>query len=205
MNQFIKFKIKSRIYGKGRGWCFTPKHFTDLGSTQAINTALFRLKEKGFIRQVSHGLYEYPRIHEILGELPPDLEKVTSALAEKHHIKIQPSGAYAANLLGLSEQVPGKIVFLTEGFNKIIKIGNVEIQFRKTTPKMMKTAGKISGLVIQALKYFGKENITDDIIRRLQTRLSDADKKRLKLDADLAPAWISKIIKHELVDEKKYE
>jgi hypothetical protein len=199
MSQPIEIKVKNRVYGKGRGWCFTPKNFEDLGSEASVNTALHRLQAKGFIRRLLHGLYDYPRSHEKLGLLPPSIESIASALAEKYKVKIQPSGAYAANLLGLSEQVPGKIIFLTDGTTKSLRIGKLEISFRKTTPKNMKTAGKISGLIIQALRHLKKENFTEEMIEIIQKKLNSEDRKRLKLDAKYAPAWISRIIKDYLV------
>lgn len=199
MGQSVENKVKSRIYGKGRGWCFTPKNFSDLGGVDAINTVLHRLEKNEFIRRLSHGLYDYPQTHEVMGLVWPDITSITKALAEKYSIKIQPSGAYAANLLGLSEQVPAKVVFLTDGESKSITIGKMEVYLKKTTPKNMKMAGKISGLVVQALRYIGKEHITEKMVLIIKRKLNDEDKKRLKLDADLAPAWISAIIKHELV------
>jgi len=60
--------------------------------------------------------------------------------------------AAALNLLGLSEQVPAKIVFLTEAESRKLKIGLMEIELRRTTPKNMASAGRLSGLVIQAFR-----------------------------------------------------
>ena len=119
--------IKNRILEKDRGWCFTQDHFRDLGNHGAIRQALSRLSATGFIHRLAPGLYEYPRYHEEIGELPPRIENVITAVKESQKIKCQPSGAYAANLLGLSEQVPAKIVLLTDGPTKQIKIANQEI------------------------------------------------------------------------------
>jgi hypothetical protein len=77
---------------------------------------------------------------------------------------MQPAGAYAANLVGLSEQVPGRIVFLTNGPSKKVKIGKLEIIFRTAREKTMHAAGTKVGLVIQSLKNLGKDHI-DDIAR----------------------------------------
>lgn len=201
MTQTIENKVKNRIYGHGRGWCFTQKDFSDLGSTEAVKISIFRLEQSGFIRRLSHGLYDYPGTHKKLGKLWPKVDNIVRAIARKHKIKVQPSGAYAANLLGLSDQVPGKIVYLTEGSPKELVIGNMKIVLKRTTTKNMKTAGTISGLVIQALKYLGRDFVTDKTIETIKKKLSNDDKKRLSLDADLAPAWISKIIKNEILGD----
>ncbi len=105
MMQPIIIAVKNRIIGHGRGWCFTAKHFLDLDSETGVRTALFRLQRDNMIRRLTQGLYEYPRQHKSLGVLPPQVDEVAKAIAEKNGIRIQPSGAYAANLVGLSEQV----------------------------------------------------------------------------------------------------
>ncbi len=117
------------------------------------------------------------------------------ALAEKDNLKIQPSGAYAANLLGLSDQVPAKIVFLTDGSTRMVQVGNWHIMLKKTTPKNMATARRMSGLVIQALRYIGQKHIDDKVIQKLKRKLSVEDKEQLMNDLRYAPAWIGEILK----------
>lgn len=201
--QTIENKVKNRIYGKKRGWCFTPKHFSDLGSSESIRKTLSLLEQSGFIKRLAFGLYEYPRHHKVIGVLPPKTESVIKALTEKDKIKFQPSGAYAANLLGLSEQVPAKIVVLTDGRSRKINIGKTEIVFKKTTPKNMACAGTITGLIIQALKHIGKDKITPNLITILKSKINPEDKKRLKLDINkgLAPEWIAKIVLNNIIGE----
>ena len=162
MSQVVQSKVLDRIYGKGRGWVFTPKRFLDLGSRDAVDQALFRLSQQGTIRKLSRGLYDYPKQHPQLGLLNPDPDSVAKAISEKDEIRLQPSGAFAVNRLGLSQQVPAKMVYLTDGAEKSVMVGNQTIQLRRTTPKNMATAGSISGLVIQAFRYLGKEGITSE-------------------------------------------
>ena len=195
MTESIESKILRRIVGKKKGWVFAPSHFHDLGNRAAVDQALSRLVRSGDIRRLARGLYDYPRKHPDFGDLPPSVERITAALAEKDNLKIQPSGAYAANLLGLSDQVPAKIVLLTDGSSRVVQVGNWLIKFKKTTPKNMATAGRVSGLVIQALRYMKQENIDDMIINKLKRRLSVEDKKQLVSDLRYAPAWIGEIFK----------
>jgi hypothetical protein len=201
MTQAIENKVKSRIYGHGRGWCFTIKDFSGLGSEAGIKISVHRLAKQKLIQRLIPGLYYYPENSELFGIAPPRLENIALALANKYKIKIQPSGAYAANLLGLSEQVPAKVVYLTDGANKNIKIGKRQIIFKKTTPKNMKLAGKTSGLVIQALRFLGKEHIDDKKINILKNKLNDEDKKALKKDVSFAPNWIAKIIRENIAED----
>ena len=152
MDRSIESAVKNRITDHGRGWCFTPMHFSDLGSDASIRKALSQLQKQNVIRRLARGVYDYPKMHDVLGLIPPDLNEVAKAIAEKNGVQIQPAGAYAANLVGLSGQVPGRIIFLTEGPSRRVKIGNQEIIFKKTTKKVMSSAGTREGLLIQALK-----------------------------------------------------
>jgi Family of unknown function (DUF6088) len=195
MSESIENKMLHRIAGKKKGWVFAPTHFLDLGNRAAIDQALSRLVRSGDIRRLTRGLYDYPQKHPTLGDVPASVDRIAAALAEKDNLKIQPSGAYAANLLGLSDQVPAKIVFLTDGSSRMVHVGNWHIKLKKTTPKNMATAGRMSGLVIQALRYIKQENIDDKIIERLKGKLSSEDKEQLMSDLRYAPAWIGEIFK----------
>ena len=169
---------------------FTPKRFLDLGSRDAVDQALFRLSQHGTIRKLSRGLYDYPKQHPQLGLLNPDPDAVAKAIGEKDEIRLQPSGAFAVNRLGLSQQVPAKMVYLTDGPEKSVRVGNQTIQLTRTTPRNMATAGSTSGLVIQAFRYLGKEGVTSDHIATLRRALSPDDRIRLSRDRIYAPAWM---------------
>jgi hypothetical protein len=122
--------------------------------------------------------------------LSPDIEKVAKALAGKDRIRLQPAGAYATNLLGLSEQVPARVVFLTDGPSRTVKIGRQEIQLRRTTPRNMAATGRLSGLLMQALRHLGKEHISSARLEHLKRTLPEMERRRLLKDLRLAPAWM---------------
>jgi hypothetical protein len=71
----------------------------------------------------SSGPHDYPRRDPVLGLLAPSVEGIANALRGRDAVRIQPSGAYAANLLGLSDQVPMRVVFLTDGQTRRVRIG----------------------------------------------------------------------------------
>jgi hypothetical protein len=190
MAQVVHNKVLDRIYGNGRGWVFTPKRFLDLGSRTAVDKALNRLADAGTIRRLSRGLYDYPGKHINIGLLSPAPDAIAKAISEKDESRLQPSGAYAVNRLGLSQQVPAKIVYLTDGPEKSVVVGNQMITLRRTTPKNMATAGRISGLVIQAFRYLGKEGVTSQHIATLRRSLSVDDRRQLLKDRIYAPTWM---------------
>ena len=199
----IDSKVVSRIYGHGRGWVFTPNHFKDLGSRDAVASALQRHKQSGLIRQLARGVYDYPKIDPELGLLEPSTDDIAQALAGRDATRLQPSGAYAANLLGLSTQVPTKIVYLTDGRPRTVQIGKRQITLNQTTPRNMATAGKISGLVIQALRHLGSRDVDAATIEAVKKRLSASDRKRLLADIRHAPAWIADIIRKVAAEDEQ--
>jgi hypothetical protein len=182
--------VLARIHQNGPGWVFTPSAFHDLGSRTAIALALLRHKRAGTIRPLGRGLYDYPRRDPQLGRLSPSTDAVVAALKGRDSIRIQPTGAYAANLLGLSTQVPMKLVFLTDGPSRLVRLGQQVIQLRRTTPRNMATAGRISGLVIQGLRHLGQSQVGETTFSLLNQRLTDKDKAQLREDVSFAPAWM---------------
>ncbi len=195
-SQTIDAQIRSRIYGHGRGWVFTPKHFQSLGGTAAIDSCLRRLKAAGTIRQLARGLYDYPVNDPVLGTVAPSADAIARALVVRDAIRIQPSGAYAANVLGLSDQIPSRIVFLTDGPARKVRIGKREIILQHTTPRNMATAGRISGTIIQALRYLGKDQVDEQVLSILRRRITEADHPSIRKDLLHAPAWIADILRN---------
>nr|WP_278248281.1 DUF6088 family protein [Neochlamydia sp. AcF84]NGY94254.1 hypothetical protein [Neochlamydia sp. AcF84] len=74
MRQSIEIAVKNRIIEQGRGWCFTPMHFSDLGSVTSIRKSLSQLQKQNIIRRLDQGVYDYPKIHDLLSTLPPRFE-----------------------------------------------------------------------------------------------------------------------------------
>jgi len=194
--QSIHNQILARIRGKGRGYAFSSKDFLDLGNRNPIDKALSRLYAQGLIRRVTTGIYDLPREEEELGgRLSPDIHQVARAIARKNGVRIQPAGALAANLLGLSTQVPAKIVYLTNGKSRIIKIGTRPLIFKRAEPREMRPGSEIGVLVTQALRFLGKERIEKKVINYLRRQLTNADHKKLLKDARYMEDWIWEVVR----------
>lgn len=186
-------KVITRIYGHGRGWAFSPKDFLDIGSRSSIDKALSVLRRKGTIRRVCRGIYDYPRSSKALNmEAPPDLNQVAHAIARSRGWTIQASGLWAANLLGVSTQVPAHAVYLSDGPRMSCEIGGRKIEFKPVAPKDL-DAGKC-GLVIQALRACGKNGIDDKTIAYLRRNLSQKDCRKLLAKRHVT-TWVYEIIK----------
>lgn len=161
----------------------------------AVDSALARHKRTGTIRQLARGLYDYPIEHPKMGLVAPAADAVARAIARRDAVRLQPAGAYAANVLGLSEQVPTKIVFLTDGPARRVKLGRREIVLMRTTPRNMATAGRKSGTVIQALRHVGRRHVDGRMISIVDRQLSDSDRAQILKDLRYAPAWIADLLR----------
>lgn len=144
--------------------------------------------------RLAHGIYYIPKTDPVLGELRPGADDVVKMLAKKEKIRVRPAGAYALHRLGLTTQVPTKLVYITDGHPRQFKLGKMQITFKATTPKKLSTVGKISSLVIQAIEEIGTENVNATTETRIQELLKKEDPKKLKHDLALAPAKVNDYI-----------
>jgi ribosomal protein S19E (S16A) len=194
----IEDKILQHIEAFPKGELFLPADFNDLGSSEAVRLSLFRLEKEGIISRVAQGIYVRNKESSLIGKLIPTAEEVAEAIAKRDKIRTVPTGSYALNALGLSTQVPMNIVLLTDGSPREIKVGKRKIKFKKTTPKNLMAKGKISRLVIQALKEIGNGKVNETEEKKILELLKKEDIKDLKHDIALAPVWIQKIMKRAL-------
>ena len=191
--QTIDKSILNRIRGSGGGSVFAPNQFLDLGNRSAVGVALHRLVKAGKIRRIRRGLYDLPRSHPIIGQTAPDIMATVRALMDGSHAQWQFTGAYAANALGLSDQVPAKIIILTDGVPRKVPLGKLTLVFRRAAPRNLLGAGCRAGLVIQALRYLQGSADMPKHVDRLRKNLDADTKKDL---ASLTPklvAWMRPI------------
>lgn len=191
----VDSQVLARIRAKGRDWVFTPTDFLDLGSRTAVGLALMRHVRAGTIRQLARGLYDYPIQHARLGTIAPSTDKIAVALKGRDDFRLQASGAHAANVLGLSDQVPVRAVFLTDGRSRKVQLGKRQIVLKNTTTRQMATAGRKSGTIIQALRWLGRQHVDDKVLSILRRQLSATDRVQLMKDLKFAPGWIADILR----------
>ena len=192
--QSTEFKIFDKIKKNKRGTLIFPEDFHAVGSPESIRLALHRLEKENQIKRVAHGIYVRPIISKYIGEVLPSAEEVAKGIAKRDRIRIVPTGVYALNALGLSTQVPMKLVFLTDGAPRIIKIGKRTIKFKKATPKNLLAKGEISSLVIQALREIKINNVNETEGKKIIGLLKKENPVVLQHDIKLAPVWIQKIM-----------
>ncbi len=148
-------------------------------------------KKTGSIRRVIRGVYDYPRHSDLLHKtIGPDIDQVAHALARKFAWRIQPDGATAQNLLGLSTQVPARVIYLSDGPNRSYKVENTALAFEHTALKEAGFKLPESRLLVQALKAFGEERMTPKIISAIRGKFDPAMRQRILLDTKTATGWV---------------
>jgi hypothetical protein len=194
--QTMRNQIVARIERLGGGKAFSAKDFLDIASRTTIDVTLASLTQSGQIRRIRRGLYDMPKINRSLGgELAPDIDEAARAIARRQKWKIVPEGAWAANLLGLSTQVPSKIIYLTDGPNNEVPIGRRTIHFKHARPKAMAGLDGKFALVVQALRHLGKDGVGAPEIDKLRTALTPAEKRKLLRDTRFGVDWIYDVAK----------
>ena len=183
----IVYHIEHSLSKKKPGEILFISDFRGTGPETAIRKSLSRLTKNGKLRRVAQGIYYVPKTDPLLGELLPSAEQVAQKLAEKEKVHIYPTGVYALNRLGLSTQVPTKLVYLTDGVPRLLTIGKMKIRFKATTPKKLALKGPISRLVILALDELDIRRPDPERDQKLRGLLQQEDPKNLKHDLRLAP------------------
>ncbi len=193
----IEEKVLSRIYGRGKGYAFSSSDFISAFSRDNVDKALSTLVKKKKIRRVARGIYDYPKYSELLKkELSSDIEEVAHAYARKFNWDIEVSGDSALNMLGLSTQVVGKYVYLSNGSSKSYKLNDGRtIEFKKSALKNIGFKHKESALIVQALKTLGKAHIAESTIKKIREKIDEKMYAKILKDTKTATSWIYETIK----------
>ena len=202
----VENKILDGIKLHSYGWCFSSKDFTELGSQSALDVSLNRLENKGFIRRIMRGLYDYPEYNNFLKkQLSPDFDQIAQALARKFSWKIQPTGITALNYFGLSTQVPGRITYLTDGPKRNYYILDTTLEFKNTSLKDSKLHSPKSELIVQALKSIGESRVDETILFAIRKHLSKSEREEILNDTKYVASWVYSFIKRICFEDCSHE
>jgi len=196
--------LKSRIYGRISASApqavWSIGDFADFGPRDAISKALQRLAAAGNLRRIDPGLYDRPRKNRLTGKpTPPDYRAVIDAIARRDQVRILIDGMTAANDLGLSDAVPGRVVVHSDARLKPLRLGNLTITFRPTSASKLYWAGRPAMRIVQALHWLKLKLDNPDeyqrIKRRMEVLLSDSKqgtalRKDLKQGLPTLPVWM---------------
>ena len=82
-----------------------------------------------------------------------------------------------------------------DGPNNEVPIGRRSISFKHARPKAMAGLEGKFALVVQALRYLGKEGVGESEIETLREALSAAEKRKLVKDTQFGVGWIYAVAK----------
>lgn len=190
----IKHNVMKSIDESQPHSIFFISDYADLGAAETIRKILHEATISGVLEKAGHGIYIKPKISRF-GKVPVPLEKIAREIAARDKCQILPTGSTAANLIGLSTQVPMNLSYITTGSTRAIKIGDRKISFRHASPKNFAAKGSVIPLLIQGIKEIGAENISVVEYEAIRLFIDKQQDPYLQEDLQLAPAWIQRIIK----------
>lgn len=190
----IKLTVMKDIIEKPSHSIFFISDYVDLGASETIRKILYEATLKGILEKAGHGIYIKPKSSRF-GNVPVPLEKIAQEIADRDKAEILPTGSSAANLIGLSTQVPVNLSYITTGSTRIIKIGERKIYFRHASPKNFAAKGTVIPLLIQGLREIGVENLSQTDYYAIKQFINKQQDSFLREDLQLAPVWIQRIIK----------
>lgn len=199
----VQAAIQDRVSAAPPGYVWTPVDFTDLGTRQAVDTALHRLIAEKKLRRLGRGLYDSP-INNTLTKKPtsPNPREVIDAISRKGNVRVLVDGITAANDLGLTNAVPARITVLTDGRLQPIKLDNSIITFQYASPSRLYWAGRPAMRFVQALYWIRDMLAADDgsLRTRLRKILDDPGngsliQQDLKMGWTALPDWMRVIIR----------
>lgn len=192
-----------KIMSENQGKIFSINDFYNLGTKNTIKSVLYRLNEENQITRLIDGLYIKPKYSEILKEYSyPDASEVAEKLADKFSWTIAPTGDIALNYTGLTTQIPNEYIYISDGAYREYLYRDKNIIFKHTTNRNITSYSKELSILIQAIKALGKDNISEENIKKLAV-FAKSIKENLKEDTLKLPFWIQEVlakiqeIKHE--------
>ena len=189
--QTVAERILSEAKTLPEGAVISAKGFLHVGSRAAVDQALKRLKERKELMPLYRGVYVRP-VKTRFGTRAPAAEKVIERFAATRAETVVAHGAAAANSLGLTTQVPTKLVYLTSGKNRRLKLGAQVVEM-KHAPQWMLLPSHRAGEAVRALAWIGERRAAQ-ALTALKQRLPQSAVDELIAVRPALPGWLSKSI-----------
>ena len=202
MTQPITARVQSKISSLSNCVVFASNSFKFADANQnSVEKELSRLNADGVIKRFRKGIYYKPQKSSLFGDVLPNPSAIAQAIAKLNHAHIVPDGSMALNMLGLSDQVPMKYIYLNDKLHKSEFVGNTEIVFKRINAKKLTASNKKAGLVLSAIEYLGRDAFSDRaLVKDFALKLDVTDVKDLDKASKNYPVWVQTRIR-EIIDE----
>ena len=202
MTQPITTRVQSKISSLSNGVVFASNSFRFQDANQnSVEKELSKLNADGVIKRFRKGIYYKPQKSTLFGDVLPNPSAVAQAIAKLNDAHIVPDGSMALNMLGLSDHVPMKYIYLNDKLHKSEFIGNTEIVFKRINAKKLTTSNKRVALVLSAIDYLGKDAFSNkNLIKDFASKLDVSDIKDLDRASKYYPQWVKNRVS-EIINE----
>ncbi|MBO4979746.1 MAG: hypothetical protein J6D16_05000 [Clostridia bacterium] len=180
-------QLELKIHSMPSGSVFCIADFAELAAPKTVSKMLARLEGEDGIERVLRGIYWKPDgIHT-----SPDPDRVAKALARENTWQLVPCGKTALHLFGLEEASPEEWTYVTDGTYRSYFYDGKKISFLHTTGKILSTMSEKTALLVQVLKAYGREHVTDELMTRIASFLNFEDAKRIWEESRHTTEWIA--------------
>jgi hypothetical protein len=190
--QRLTEQILAYANGLEEGTPIVAKSLLHLGNRAAVDQAFSRLAERGHLIRADRGVYLLP-VTSRFGKRAPSVEKAVEAIAYQRGEVIVPSGAAAANGLGLTRQVPVRSVYLTSGRTRKMSLGKQIVELRHAPRWQLVMAHRPAGEAVRALAWLGPEK-AEAALRSLKRKLPPTAFNELVAAAPQLPTWLARSV-----------
>jgi hypothetical protein len=201
MSNTVMQPVAERILNQARtlpeGALISAKELLHLGSRAAVDQALKRLEQRKELMRLSRGVYVRP-VQTRFGTRAPAPEKVIESIATSHAETVVNHGAAAANALGLTTQVPTKLVYLTSGRNRRLHLGAQVVEMKHAPQWMLLPSHRAAGEAVRALAWVGEHRVSQAMMTLKQT-LPPSTVEELVAVRPALPSWMSESIRQVFV------
>ena len=166
-----------------------PGVLLHLGSRAAVDQALSRLVRAEQLLRIFRGVYMRP-IEPRFGLRTPDIDEAIMSLSALWGETIVPCGGAAANVLGLTTQIPVQSVYLTSGPSRRLYFSRLLVRLRHAPRWQLVAPNRRAGDVIRALAWLGPLEVEDGLAL-VVSRLSADDLAELAAARATMPAWMA--------------
>lgn len=161
-----------------------------LGSRTAINRALARLAKQEALLRVCRGVYV--RLFESrFGKHASPVDLVVRNLAQITGETVAPHGAAVANGLGLTTQVPMRIIYITSGRSRMLKFRALKVELRHAPRWQIAMGTRKAGDALRAVAWIGPEH-SAKALRKIKSSFSKQELQEMVAARPKQLPWLAR-------------